>query len=178
MTVEDFYVFANQPGNADRRYELINGEVVEVPSNPYVSVIAARIVGFLSIFLFNNKAKGHISGADGGFIIDGQVFAPDVAYIRDLPTNKGYEQVPPLLAVEVLSDPKSNTEQSDLRRKLGHYRRAGVVVWVVDYVARKIEVHLPDNTVKIYADEDKLTGEDFLPGFELAVKDIFPAEKE
>jgi len=178
MSVEDFYTFANQPGHAERHYELIDGEVVEVPSNAYASVIASLISFYIHLFLQKNDVRGYISGEGGGFVIDGHVFAPDVAYMRDLPTDKGFEQQPPLLAVEVLSDPKSNAEQSELRRKLGHYRRAGVVVWVVDYVARKVEIHLPDNTVNIYGDEDKLTGGDVLPGFELPVKDIFPNEEK
>jgi len=178
MTISEFQAFIEQPENTEKRFEFIDGEIIDVPSNPYVSVIAARIVGFLSMFLLQNKAKGHISGADGGFIINGQVFAPDVAYMRHLPTNKGFEQQPPELAVEVISDPTNSTEQTDLRRKLAHYRTAEVTIWVVDYVARKVEVHLPDNTVTIYDDTMKLTAEHILPGFELAVKDIFPTTEE
>jgi len=78
----------------------------------------------------------------------------------------------------VISDPINNTEQTDLRRKLAHYRTAGVTTWVVDYVARKVEVHLPDNTVTIYDDTMKLTAEHILHGFELAIEDIFPTTEE
>jgi Uma2 family endonuclease len=173
-TIADFEAFVNLPENADARFELINGEIIDVPSNPLASVIAMRIVGFIFMFLQKGKADGHVSGEGGGFIIDGQVFAPDVAYMRDLPTNKGFENQPPLLAVEVISDPNNGNEQIDLRRKLAHYRNAGVVAWVVDYIARKVEVHLPDNTVSLYDDTMTIPGGDVLPGFELPVKDIFP----
>ena len=171
-----FEAFVQRPENAEKRFELIDGEIIEVPSNPFVSVIAVRIAAFLSLYLMQSKHEGHVTGEGGGFIIAGQIFAPDVAYMRDLPTSKGYETTPPALAVEVISDPGNNAEQTDLRRKLAHYRRAGVVVWVVDYVARRVEVHLPDNTVTLYDEESTLTGGDVLPGFELAVKDIFPSQ--
>ena len=177
VSIAKFQAFVERAENLEKRVELINGEIVEVPSNPFVSVIAARIITFISLYVMQNERAGHISGADGGFIIDGQVFAPDVAYMHELPTNKGFGQQPPLLAVEVISDPQSNTEQTDLRRKLVHYGRANVVVWVVDYVAQQVEVHAPDEHVKLYDATMALTSEAILPGFELPVKDIFPDQK-
>jgi Uma2 family endonuclease len=97
ITVSEFQTFIERDENREQRFELIDGEIVEVPSNPLVSVIAMRIVGFIFMFLQQSKVGGHVSGEGGGFIIDGQVFAPDVAYVRDLPTNKGFEHQPPLL---------------------------------------------------------------------------------
>lgn len=176
ITIEEFEKFAQRTENTGKRFELVDGEILEVPSNPFVSVIANLISFYIRLFLKNNDLPGHVTGEGGGFIIDGQVLAPDVAFVRDLPTNKGYEQTPPLLAVEVLSDPTSSTEQTDLRRKLAHYRNAGVIAWVVDYIARTVEVHLPDNTVTVYDEQGTLTGGDALPDFQLAVSEIFPDE--
>jgi Uma2 family endonuclease len=178
ITVSEFQTFIERDENREQRFELIDGEIVEVPSNPLVSVIAMRIVGFIFMFLRERQVDGHVSGEGGGFIIDGQVFAPDVAYVRDLPTDQGFEQQPPLLAVEVISDPGNNAEQTDLRRKLAHYMRAGTLVWVVDYVARQVEVHQPGERVVLVGDTGKLTAEGILPGFELAVSDIFPQDKQ
>jgi Uma2 family endonuclease len=175
-----FEAFVQRPENAEKRFELINGEIFEVPSNPFVSEIAGLIVFFIRLFLRENKLEGHVTTEGGGYIVDGQITAPDVAYIskdrQESLAQKGFNPLPPELAVEVISDPGNNAEQTDLRRKLAHYRRAGVVVWVVDYVARQVEVHLPDNTVTLYDEESTLTGGDVLPGFELAVKDIFPSQ--
>ena len=128
MTLADFQQFAE---HADKRFEFIDGDIVEVPSNPYVSVIAARIIAFISMYLMTSKQAGHLTGEGGGFIIDGHVFAPDVAYVLALPVQEGYETKPPLLAVEVISNPHNNTEQTDLRRKMAHYMRAGITVWLV-----------------------------------------------
>jgi Uma2 family endonuclease len=178
VTLDEFQTFVERLENSDKRFELIDGEIVEVPSNTLAAIITARIVGFFFMFLQQNKVKGHVSGPDGGFLINDHIFAPDVAYVRHLPDGKGYEQRPPLLIVEVISDPTRNAEQTDLRRKLVQYRAAGVTTWVVDYLARLVEVHSPDGTMQIYDDTTTLTGGDILPGFELPVKDIFPQDDE
>ena len=178
LTLQDFEAFTKLPENSEKRFELINGEIIEVPSNPYVSVVAGLVLFFIRLFLRQNDLPGQVTGEAGGFIIDGHVLAPDVAYVQKLPTNKGYETIPPLLAVEVISDPHNNTEQTDLRRKLIHYMRAGVVVWIVDYVARQVEVHTPEKPVAILQEDDVLTLDDILPGFELPVTDIFPTETQ
>lgn len=177
MTVAEFSIWTQRPENSAKRFELLNGKVIEVPSNPFASVIAARLITQIGMYLLQNEIDGHVSGEGGGFIINGQVFAPDVAYSRDLPTNKGYEDTPPLLAVEVISDPHSNTEQTDLRRKLAHYMRAGIVTWIVDYVAKQVEVHIPGGNIQLCGADDMLAGGDVLPGFALHVKDIFPADQ-
>lgn len=174
VTIEQFQAFVALPENTDKRYEWIDGEIIEVPSNPFVSVIAGIILYAIRHWIIEGGYRGYVTGEGGGYIIDGQVVAPDVAYVRDLPTNQGYEATPPLLAVEVISDPYNNTEQTDLRRKLAYYMRAGVVLWVVDYVAQQVEVHEPGAQVRVLNAEDTLDGGDILPGFALPVKDIFP----
>lgn len=177
LTIHDFEAFTRLPENSEKIFELIDGEIVEVPSNPYVSVIASLINFYINLFLSQHKLQGHVTGEGGGFIINGHVFAPDVAYVQKLPSNKGYETIPPLLAVEVISDPHSNTEQTDLRRKMTHYMQAGVVVWVVDYIARQVEVHVPEASVALLQEDHELTLDGILPDFKLAVKDIFPDEQ-
>lgn len=176
LSVEDFTAFLDESTDFDKRYELIDGEIVEIPSNPWASHVAMRLALLLGTFLQANKIGGYLVGADGGFIINGQVFAPDVAYTRHLEKRKGFELVPPLLAVEVLSDPFSNKEQRELRRKLGHYMMAGVVVWVVDYEAKTVDVHKPNELAVGYEMGDTLTSGDILPNFKLALSDIFADE--
>lgn len=174
LTLAEFEAFIAQPEQRDWTFEFIGGEIVEVPSNPFVSVIAARIITLIGMYLFQNTIQGHVTGEGGGFIIDGQVFAPDVAYVRSLPTNKGFEPTPPLLVVEVISEPDSAEEQTHLRRKMANYLAAGVVVWIVDYVARTVEVYAPNSAAQILTESQSLSGGAVLPGFTLPVKDIFP----
>ena len=176
-TVAEFEDFLNQPENTDRIFELIDGEIIDVPSNPYVSQIAARILMYIGIYLLNNRI-GHVTGADGGFLIEGQVLAPDVAYIAaarqpELP-RRGFNPLPPDLAVEVISDAANSREQSVLRRTIVQYLAVGTVVWVVDPFVGEVEVYTSLTQTQVYGPGASLSGGEALPGFTLAVNDIFP----
>jgi Uma2 family endonuclease len=48
-----------------------------------------------------------------------------------------------------------------------------VVVWVVNPDAQRVTVHRPDAPPKTHGINDTLDGGNVLPGFTLAVKDIF-----
>ncbi len=181
-TIADFETFLDQPENYDQIFELINGEIVAVPSNPYVSKIAGRISYFVRHFLFQNNLEDHVTAEAAGYIIQNNVYAPDVAYVShqrqaELP-RKGFNPGPPDLAVEVISDPTNGQEQQQLRRKIVVYLEAGVVVWIVDAEARTIEVYTPGEPMQLLAIQDTLTVEKLLPGFQLSLADLFSKEKE
>lgn len=177
VTPADFEAFIHRPENADRTFELIGGEIVEVPSNPFVSKIAAKIILFLGMYLLKHDI-GHVTGEAGGYIVNGEMYAPDVAYIsyarQPQLAHKGYNPNPPEIAVEVISDPDSRDEQAALRRKLANYLAVGVLVWVVNPHDRFVEVYVPGKPVVVLDENDTLDGDEVLPGFTLAVKDIFP----
>jgi Uma2 family endonuclease len=176
MTVEEFDVFALLPQNADKILEFIAGEIVEVPSNPYVSKIAGLIITFINMYLFERKIKGHVTGEAGGYMVAGERYAPDVAYIsaerQPELAHSGYNPNPPELAVEVISSDRIE-EQQNLRIKVSNYLSVGTVVWVVRPEDKAIEVHAPSQTVKIYHEKDTLDGGEILPGFTLPVSAIF-----
>lgn len=52
----------------------------------------------------------------------------------------------------------------------------GVVAWVVNAEERIVEVHQPGRAPRLLTAADTLEGGDILPGFSLAVKEIFPAQ--
>jgi Uma2 family endonuclease len=176
VTVEEFEAFIQQPENSDRNFELIGGEIVEVPSNPFVSKIAMLIGAALIRYLSDNDI-GHVTGEAGGYMVAGERYAPDVAYIsyarQSELAQKGYNPNPPDLAVEVIFDPSSEEEQRKLRLKLSTYLSVGVVVWIVNPYQRRIEVHRPGHIAQNLDAHDTLDGGDLLPGFTLAIKDIF-----
>src|SRR2546427_304511 len=74
------------------------------------------------------------------------------------------------LAVEVVSP---NDDNEKLRIKVINYLAAGTLVWVVRPQDQKVEVCAPGRPVKIVDRDGTLDGGDVLPGFKLAVKDIF-----
>ncbi|MEL6271465.1 MAG: Uma2 family endonuclease, partial [Chloroflexota bacterium] len=104
-TIEAFDDFVNRLENADKLFEFIAGEIVEVPSNARVSEIAGQILFLIKLFLRQNNLRGHVTGEAGGYQIAGDRYAPDVAYMSvekqaEL-EDSGYNSVPPDLAVEV-----------------------------------------------------------------------------
>jgi Uma2 family endonuclease len=83
---------------------------------------------------------------------------------------EGFNPIPPDLAVEVISPSDS---YSDVSRKVQRYLRHGTaLVWVVDPETQTVMVHTP-TSAKPFGLEDTLDGGDVLPGFKLAVRDIF-----
>jgi Uma2 family endonuclease len=176
MTVEEFERFVNLPENADKLFEYVGGEVVEVPSNPYASKIAGIIFGELYIFLKGSQA-GHLTGEAGGYWVSGERYAPDVGFIsterQPALAQEGYNPNPPDLAVEV-DFPSTYKSQEDLRIKVANYLAAGTVVWIVRPETKIVEVYTPGQAVRKVSVDGALDGGNLLPGFRLAVKDIFP----
>lgn len=57
---ETFEAFVEADNNHDKLFELVDGEIVEVPSNPYASKIAGCIFGELYIYLKHHDL-GHLT---------------------------------------------------------------------------------------------------------------------
>jgi len=180
VTLVQFEAFIQHPDNVDNIFEFISGEIVEVPSNPYSSKIAGNVFGELYIYLKTNDI-GHLTGEAGGYMVGGERYAPDVAFISyerqpELAT-EGYNPNPPDLAVEVISDASNADEQRRLRFKLASYLASGVIVWVINTDMRLVEVHQAGQPSLQLDERDVLRAESILPDFELAVKDIFPKQE-
>ena len=178
LTAADFDNFiADHMG--DEIYEFVDGEVVEVPSNPWVSGIAVAIIFFIKRHLHQNGLPGNMSGEAGGYMVDGQRFAPDVAYVGPGKrfVNRGHNPDPTDLAVEVVSDESERSELDGLAKKLRHYRAAGVTVWVVLPRAQRVEVHAPDADPAqgplTLGPDDTLAGPALLPDFRLPLRELF-----
>jgi Uma2 family endonuclease len=176
LTAEAFDQFAELPENADKLLELIGGEIVEVPSNTFVSMISGIVFGELYIFI-RGKDIGYLTGEAGGYMVSGERYAPDVAYISKEKepelAKQGYNPNPPDLAVEV-DFPSTYQSQEQLRIKIANYLAAGTVVWVVYPHNQKVEIYVPGTPVKILDINGIIDGEPVLPGFKLPVKNIFP----
>ncbi|MBN2305584.1 MAG: Uma2 family endonuclease [Anaerolineae bacterium] len=129
---------------------------------------------FLGMYLLQHNTGGVTTGADGGYEIPGERYIPDVAYVsaarQSEPSENAYGPIPPDLAVEVLSP--SNTAH-EMRIKIVNYLSVNTTVWVVDPDRRVVEVYVPGQPVRTLAANATLDGGDLLPGFALAVGDIF-----
>jgi len=169
----EFDRFVALPENADRNFEFIAGEIVEGVSNSKASRIAIKIVSRVSVYVDDHKL-GRVTGADGGYVVYGEKYIPDaafVSYVRqpaapDVP----YNPIAPDLAIEVLSPGNSETE---MIRKIGNYLAAGTVVWVADPENQTVDVYTPNRPRQTLRMGGVLDGGDVLPGFRLALDRIF-----
>lgn len=173
-TVAGFEAFIQQPENVDKLFEYIGGEIVEVPSNTYVSNIAILIATFIQMYLLKNDI-GHVTGEAGGYMVAGERYAPDVAFIsydrQPELTREGYNPNPPELAIEVVFN-ESRAENDKLTVKLSNYLSVGTIVWIVRPEAEYIEVHRPGQPVHIFRKGEKIDGGTLLPGFQLEVTSV------
>ncbi|MBZ0299229.1 MAG: Uma2 family endonuclease [Anaerolineae bacterium] len=182
-TIEEFEHFAGQPENADRRFELIDGEIVEKMPTEEHGVIAALIVARIVIFLEQHAIGGRAAVEPRHRMPEDRHNSrvPDIAFTsaeRLLPlTRKGAVPQMPDLAVEIRSpdDPVSL-----LRAKASYYLANGSrMVWLIFPEQRLVEVYRPDEDVLLLVDHatrhDVLDGAAVLPGFSLALNDIFLA---
>ncbi len=174
-TDDEFDAFVRLPENADKRLELIDGEIIEVPSNPYSSEIAALIIFALLSFVRSRKL-GRVTGEGADYQVAGRKLSPDAAFVsaarQEQLAREGYNPIAPDLAVEVVSP---TDRQPEIRRKLAVYAEDGVLVWLVYPEQKRVEIYAPDQPVEIVFEDGTLSGGQILPGFTLPVTDIFPA---
>jgi len=174
MSAAEFERFVRLAENADRDFELIEGEIVEVVSRQISSAIGAYVGGLLAVFVAARRL-GRVTGADGGYQVDGERYIPDAAFISKArqpnpPDQAAYNPLAPDLAVEVLS-PANNDAQIAI--KLRHYLAAETTVWVFDPDRRTVSVHRPDGETRTLNADETLDGGDLLPGFTLRLADVF-----
>ncbi|MBI5930990.1 MAG: Uma2 family endonuclease [Chloroflexi bacterium] len=181
LTYTDYQTFSELPENKDRLFEFIDGDIIEKMPSFESSEIATEIIYHLKHYLKQNPL-GRLTAPDGGYIMSNDdnpdVFIPDVGYITNERLGKTPEReapVPPDLAVEV----KSPTDRlRATRRKAEKYLAYGTrLVWVVFPETKTVEVYdIDSEDVQILGIEGTLSGGNILPGFTLAVKDIFPTD--
>jgi Uma2 family endonuclease len=173
MTVEQFDEWVWLPENVNRHYEYIEGRIVEVVSRSKPSRIAAFVGGRMSIFAFDRQL-GTVTTADGGYMVDGERYIPDAAFMSfkrqpNPPDEAAYNPLAPDLAVEVLSPGNSD---EDIETKIKHYRAAHTIVWVFDPSARIVTIYQPGKA-SISLDDKQILDGGVLPGFSLALADVF-----
>jgi Uma2 family endonuclease len=82
ITVEEFEVFINLPENADKRFELIQGEIFEVTSAPPIhGQIIANIVGAMLIAVKKTDAGRFFGDSVDYYLPNGDVYAPDASFL-------------------------------------------------------------------------------------------------
>lgn len=178
-TVDEFFDFITQPENQTTHYELIGGEIFEVVSEEYASQVGGRFFRYVDIFVEEHEL-GIVTGADGGYMVMGQPYIPDTAFMSFKRQTKkkainGYNVLAPDLAVEVRSP---TDRDADITLKITNYIQAGTVVWDVNADKRTVTVYAKDQAPIKLTSNDTLDGGDALPGFSVPVEKLFPVRRE
>jgi Uma2 family endonuclease len=171
-TLDEFKEFALRPENADREFELINGEIVEVmPSRTYHSGFGHLLAVPVHLFCREHNIPCYTSGEAGAYRIGVSVVVPDFAYKRTPLSSEYPDPDPPLWAVEVLS-PTDKPGEIEKKRKI--YRQAVILLWELDPDQQVIDVYAPGQKKRSFSLNDTMDGGSVLPGFTLPVRDLFP----
>ena len=158
-----------------RLCELIDGTLVEKPVGCWEGLIAARLITQLTNFA-DARNLGAVFGADSTMRMNsGRVRLPDVGFVSLARLPKTLAPIPSLapdLAVEVLSE--GNAPQ-EMAQKLVEYFASGTrLAWFIQPKTRTVAVyHSPGLPTRIIDEQGHLEGEDVLPGFTLAVSELF-----
>jgi Uma2 family endonuclease len=164
--------------NGEKRLcELVDGVLVEKAMGFYESLVAGVLLGYLRMFLSQQKLGVVLGEAGTVRLMPGLVRIPDVAFFswRHFPNRKlPRRPIPPVvpdLAVEVLSASNTKTE---MENKLQEYFAAGVpLVWYVDPETRTVRVYTSLTEVRTLGEDDTLDGGSALPGFRLSIREWF-----
>jgi Uma2 family endonuclease len=163
------------------RFEIVDGQLEEVNVSNLSSEVGAHIGALLYMHCHKNQL-GKVFNSEQYY----RCFAedasksrkPDTSFVskQRLPEDwesLGFLSISPDLAVEVLSP---NDLADEVDGKIEEYLSAGVkLVWEINPIRRMLTVHRLDGTVQKLHENDVLSGENVLPGFECRVGDLLPS---
>jgi Uma2 family endonuclease len=138
--------------------------------------VTSEIIGSLAAFVRDHRL-GKVVGV--GFLLalnPDTVRAPNVAFLRrerleSIGIPEGYFPGAPDLAVEVIAPDELYLDVHDtIAEWLEHGTQ---IVFVVNPRREVVAVHRPKQPVVILGIEDTLDAEDVVPGWSLAVRDLF-----
>jgi Uma2 family endonuclease len=169
--------FINLPEDGSH-YELINGELVDMGNSGMEhGNISAYLCGLIELYARSHKLGVSCDSSTAFSFKSGNKRSPDISFVskkrlqglKRLP--KGFFQGAPDLAVEVISP---NNTFEELHKKIAEYFENGCkLVWVINADEKSILVYHQPQPDKLLQVNDNLDGEEVLPGFTLAVKDLF-----
>jgi Uma2 family endonuclease len=181
LTFEEYLAYDD---GTDTRYELVDGELVEMPTESTENCQIAKFLLFelakyVSIALLNLKdIEIEVSGRRAKVRLPDLVVLSEEGYVvlqgnlRNIITR---EMPPPILIVEVVS-PGGENRTRDYRHKRTEYAARGIAeYWIVDPEERKITVcQWVDGQYedRVFAGEAQIASTVIL-GFQLTAEQIF-----
>ena len=175
LTAEDLF---RMPDDG-YRYELVRGDLKKMaPASHQHGRIAMNIASPLDQHVRANNL-GTVYAAETGFKISSNpdtVRAPDVAFVsrqrvQQAGDAEGYWPGAPDLVVEVISP---NDIYTEVEEKVVDWLEAGVkMVIVVNPRKRLVTVYKSLTDIVILTENDRLDGDEVVPGWSMSVRDVF-----
>jgi Uma2 family endonuclease len=163
MTAEEFLIFAAQ--HPDKRFDIIDGEIVEMSPKPLHGRIQTIFAAGLETYTKGNPVG--VVYTEVLHVLNGEKFIPDVCINQ--PSEDDYFTTPPLVAIEIRSDTQSQESQP---RKARRYLKHGTKMVILALPRKSVEVYRRGAKVLVLGIDDTIGG-DVLPGFKLAVRELF-----
>lgn len=191
MTIADLEQL--QAEHPDWQMELVEGSILVMGPSDYESdEISTRLSTFLNNWVIPRRL-GRVTGSSAGFILPSieendsnngekqprNLRAPDVSFVRAdklKKTKRDFVQLLPDLTVEVKSKTdriKPLVEKIELFLKLG--TQMGILI---DPDKLTLTVYRLNQPAVVLKDGDTLTIPELLPGWELAISELWPPEFE
>jgi Uma2 family endonuclease len=178
-----------QAQHPDWQMELVDGSIIVMGPSDYESdEIGSRLLTFLNNWVMPRRL-GRVTGSSAGFILPNissengnngdkeprNLRAPDVSFVRAdrlKKTKRDFVELVPDLTVEV----KSKTDRiKPLVEKIELFLKLGSVVGIlIDPDKREVAVYRLDQNTVTLKDGDTLTVPELLPGWELAISELWP----
>lgn len=176
--------YKSLPESMEKRYELLDGDLLMVPAPTTAHQRVSRNLGFLLLQFTRKHGLGEVFYAPVDVVFgqgkQREVVQPDILWVsqdrKDIITEQEIQGAPDLV-VEVLSP---GTEEQDRGYKKALYARFGVrEYWIVDPGAQTIEIHVPSSRgVELHASFHKgeILTSPLLHGFQLDTSEVFAEE--
>jgi Uma2 family endonuclease len=174
ITVEEFWAM---PEDSGHRYELVDGELVDMDGAPPHGRMTGEIYLLLRLHVSNAGLPLDV-GVTTGFAMGGHTLRfPDVHVTRwermaeyDEDAG-GWPRFAPDVAIEVVSP--SNTSSELALKAREYFVNGAAAMWIVDPDPRAVTIRRPGAADVVFGSDDVMTGEPEIPGFSCAVADIF-----
>ena len=164
----------------DYQLELVDGKIIIMgPSDIVSSEIGAELVRLLLNWVKPRKL-GRVFESSGGFILpNSNLTAPDVSFVtadRLKQSKRYFAELVPDLVVEI----KSQSDRlKPLREKIQSFIELGAKVGIlIDPDKHTVTIYTPTGEPVVLRDGDLISIPELLPGWEVAVSELWPTDFE
>ncbi|MFB2920136.1 Uma2 family endonuclease [Aerosakkonema funiforme] len=178
LTIEDLEKLQRE--HPDYRMELVDGNIIVMSPSGYESDEVAFEFGAQLRNWVKPRKLGRVTGSGAGFSLPNlDIRAPNVSFVlaeRLRKSPRSFAELAPDLMVEVKSPSDS---LKSLRKKIEDFLALGTMVGILINPEKHIvEIYRSGQDVIVLGDGDVLTVPDLLPGWEVAISDLWSPEFE